>query len=51
MSPSNSPEKLELIGIKLKNYRSYRMFPENGDYLEIGKFTTLIGKNDVGVAI
>ena len=24
------------------------MFPENGEYLKIGKFTTLIGKNDVG---
>ena len=41
-------EKLELVGIKLKNYRSCRMFPENGEYLKIGKFTTLIGKNDVG---
>ncbi|RLI74500.1 hypothetical protein DRO97_05840 [Archaeoglobales archaeon] len=40
--------RLELIGIKLKNYRSCRVFPKNGDYLEIGKFTTLIGKNDVG---
>ena len=48
MSSSSSMEKLELVGIKLKNYRSCRMFPENGEYLKIGKFTTLIGKNDVG---
>ncbi len=48
MSSSSNPEKLELVGIKLKNYRSCRIFPENGEYLKIGKFTTLIGKNDVG---
>lgn len=48
MPSSSSSEKLELIGINLKNYRSCRMFPENGEYLKIGKFTTLIGKNDVG---
>jgi len=50
MSASNVTEKLELIGIKLKNYRSCQMFPEDGEceYLKIGKFTTLIGKNDVG---
>ena len=48
MSSSSSMEKLELVGIKLKNYRSCRIFPENEEYLKIGKFTTLIGKNDVG---
>ena len=50
MSASNVTEKLELIGIKLKNYRSCQKFPEDGEceYLKIGKFTTLIGKNDVG---
>ncbi len=48
MLSSNTSEKLELIGIKLKNYRSCRIFPENSEYLNIGKFTTLIGKNDVG---
>lgn len=48
MSSSNITEKLELVGIKLKNYRSCRIFPENGEYLKVGKFTTLIGKNDVG---
>jgi len=35
------------VGIKIKNYRSYRSFPENG-YLKIGNFTTLVGKNNVG---
>jgi len=48
MFSSSNSEKLELVGIKLKNYRSCRIFPENGEYLKIGKFTTLIGKNDVG---
>ncbi len=48
MSIYNTAEKLELVGIKLKNYRSCRIFPENKNYLKIGKFTTLIGKNDVG---
>jgi len=48
MPSSNSSKKLELVGVKIKNYRSCRMFPENGEYLKIGKFTTFIGKNDVG---
>lgn len=48
MPSSYITEKLELIGIKLKNYRSCRVFPENDEYSRIGKFTTLIGKNDVG---
>jgi len=48
MSKRLEPERLELTGIKLRNYRSCRIFPEDGGYLKIGKFTTLIGKNDVG---
>ena len=47
MSEKADP-KLELIGIRVENYRSYRKFPEDGDYLELGRFTTFIGKNDVG---
>ncbi|USS41574.1 ATP-dependent endonuclease [Thermococcus aggregans] len=44
----NINQKLELVGIRLENYRSYKKFPEDEDYLELGRFTTLIGKNDVG---
>ncbi|KUJ99802.1 MAG: ATP-dependent endonuclease of the OLD family-like protein [Thermococcales archaeon 44_46] len=40
--------KLKLVGIKVDNYRSYKKFPEEADYLELGQFTTFIGKNDVG---
>ncbi|WP_168194705.1 ATP-dependent nuclease [Thermococcus aciditolerans] len=47
MSGKDDP-KLELIGIKVENYRSYRRFPEDEDYLKLGQFTTFIGKNDVG---
>jgi len=47
MSQRTDP-KLELIGIRVENYRSYRKFPEDEDYLELGRFTTFIGKNDVG---
>ncbi|WP_297523603.1 AAA family ATPase [Thermococcus sp.] len=47
MSRRTDP-KLELIGISVENYRSYRKFPEDEDYLKLGRFTTFIGKNDVG---
>ena len=36
--------KLKLVGIKVDNYRSYKKFPEEADYLELGQFTTFIGK-------
>ncbi|MGQ4876159.1 MAG: ATP-dependent nuclease [Promethearchaeia archaeon] len=48
LSDNNSSEKLKLIGIKLKNYRSYHIFPEDNHFLKIGQFTTFVGKNDVG---
>jgi len=46
--PNLDNPKLELIGIRLENYRSYKKFPEDENYLKLGRFTTLIGKNDVG---
>lgn len=48
MLDQNKEGKLKLLGIRLVNFRSCSIFPENGSYLEIDKFTTLIGKNDVG---
>jgi len=48
MSKSRFSEKLELVGIKLINYRSYCKFPNDDSYLNIKKFTTFIGKNDAG---
>jgi len=41
-------KKLNIIGVKIKNFKSFREFPENEEYLEIKDFTTIIGKNDVG---
>lgn len=39
---------LNLIGIKIKNYRSIKNLPEDGDFQKIHRFTTIIGKNDSG---
>jgi putative ATP-dependent endonuclease of OLD family len=40
-------DKLIIEGIKLKNYKSFKEFPEEG-FLKIRNFTTIIGKNDIG---
>ena len=44
-----SYEKAEILfdGIAIENYRSFNKFPGHG-YLNIGRFTTIIGKNDIG---
>ncbi len=46
---SSKDEKVEILldGISIENYRSFSKFPDNG-YLDIGRFTTIIGRNDVG---
>lgn len=41
-------EVLKLTGIKIKNYRSIKEFPECKECQDIGSFTTIIGKNDAG---
>ena len=41
--------KILLNGVNIENYRSFNKFPgNNNEYLNIGRFTTIIGKNDVG---
>ncbi|TCK06495.1 ATP-dependent nuclease [Phorcysia thermohydrogeniphila] len=40
--------KLKLKGIKIKNFRSFNIFPDTEEFLEIGDFTVIVGKNDAG---
>jgi len=40
--------KLKLKGIRIKNFRSFGIFPNTKEFLEIGDFTVIVGKNDAG---
>ena len=41
-------EKLILRGVRIKNYKSFRVFPGDNEFLPLGNLNTIIGKNDIG---